>query len=114
MITTFVCDGQGFPTAHQILSGTVDIVHCESEQKTEPGFLKCDAGQRVSSRDMGTDGSSVGRQETRLLASDLASLKSVQQREFKPTQEKLDHQSPLRYVYIEEEEEKSVLLEAGL
>lgn len=56
----------------------------------------------------------MGRQETRLLASDLASLKSVQQREFKPTQEKLDHQSPLRYIYTEEEKEKSVLLEAGL
>lgn len=71
--------------AHQMLAGTVDMVHCESQQKTETGFLKSDAGQRVSSRDLGTDGSSVGRQETRLLASDLALVKSVQQRQFKPT-----------------------------
>lgn len=63
-----------------MLAGIVDTVHCESEQKTETGFLKSDDGQKVSSRDIGTDGSSVGRQETRLLASDLASLKSVQQR----------------------------------
>lgn len=63
-----------------MLAGTVDIVHCESEQKTETGFSKSDAGQRVSSRDLRTDGSSVGRQETRLLASDLALLKSVQQK----------------------------------
>lgn len=63
-----------------MLAGTVDIVHSESEQKTEIGFLKSAAGgKRVSSGELGTDGDSVGRQETRLPASNLASLKSVQQ-----------------------------------
>lgn len=63
-----------------MLAGTVDIVHGESEQKTETGFLKTGAGaKRVSSGELGTDGDLAGRQETRLPASDLASLKSVQQ-----------------------------------
>lgn len=63
-----------------MLAGTVDIVHGESEQKTETGFLKSGAGGKtVSSGELGTDGDSVGRQETRLPASNLASLKSVQQ-----------------------------------
>lgn len=63
-----------------MLAGTVDIVHGESEQKTEAAFLKSGSGEkRVSSGELGTDGDSVGRQETRLPASNLASLKSVQQ-----------------------------------
>lgn len=63
-----------------MLAGTVDIVHAESEQNTEISFLKSGAGgKRVSSGELRTDGVSVGRQETRLPASDLASLKSVQQ-----------------------------------
>lgn len=78
-----MCDGQDLPNtfAHQMLAGTVDIiVHRESEQKTETGFLEwCWGGKRVSSGELGTDGDSVGRQKTRLPASNLASLKAVQQ-----------------------------------
>lgn len=66
--------------AHQMLAETVNMVHGESEQKTGGWLLEewC-WGKRVSSGEMGTDGDSVGSQETRLPASNLASLKSVQQ-----------------------------------
>lgn len=57
-----------------MLAGTVDIVHSESEQKTGTAFLKSGAGEkRVSGGELGTDGYSVGRQESRLPASNLAS-----------------------------------------
>lgn len=73
--------GQDMPNTllTKCLLGQVTWFTVNRSRKQEAGFLKSGAGERVSSGELGTDGDSVGSQETRLPASNLASLKSVQQ-----------------------------------